>query len=106
MFNFSNILPLIVVPPPVFVDCPQTNVSIDLPPGLNRALVQWRVPTAVDDKGDPVMAVLVKGQMTPANLGPGIYEVEYEAATEAGSVASCQFVIEVYGKCYLFVFSK
>ena len=65
--------------------------------GEATVMVDWQVPTAADQHGVRILVTLVTGPSPPTMLGPGMTDVVYEARSVAGSVATCEFEIAVYG---------
>ena len=87
--------------PPTFLDCPVTHPVIFAAPGQTRALVNWTVPTAVDNTGIAPAVTAAEGNLGPPGnqLEQGIHRFEYTATDSAGNIGKCTFHNLIQGKC-------
>ncbi|MCH2215081.1 MAG: HYR domain-containing protein [Flavobacteriales bacterium] len=78
---------------PVFINCPE-GLVIDLAPSSCDSAVVFETPFATDNCAVEEINQ-TNGPSSGDLLGPGTYNIEFEAIDEAGNSAICAFTIEV-----------
>ncbi|MEM9050687.1 MAG: HYR domain-containing protein [Bacteroidota bacterium] len=78
---------------PVFTNCP-SELVIDLAPESCDSMVVFETPSAIDNCAVENVNQ-INGPSSGDLLGPGTYNVEFEATDAAGNSAICAFTIEV-----------
>ena len=76
------------------LECPE-NISVSNDSGSCSAVVNYLLPTAVDNCDGSIAPVLTEGLASGSDFPVGITTVTYEATDAAGNSTSCSFTVEV-----------
>ncbi len=79
---------------PVFLNCPTGPVVVGNDADKCSAKVNWGIPVAVDNCGNPTVAQ-ISGPTSGSILAVGNYTVVYRATDAAGNNVQCSFGVQV-----------
>jgi subtilisin-like proprotein convertase family protein/uncharacterized protein YrzB (UPF0473 family) len=82
--------------PPAFINCPRPNIVVKAMPGMCGAFVNFSLPVALDNCGEPIVEQTDDTGLTSGDMFPvGLTILEYIAIDSSGNTDSCSLKIIV-----------